>query len=427
MSHIRTFAFFLLLIIFTTSCFSSRHKDEEPILMSINIVDRNGLTETITNKDRLTQYENTDFLCAQPYQKVLRIYKKDCAGNSHAYVHTYYENGLPRQYLEVLNNRAFGLYQEWYENGTLKLQAHIIGGIADLTPCAEKSWQFDGCAKAWDENGNLETEISYEHGILEGDSIYYHANGIIWKKIPFSKNLANGTAEYYLENGQLLQTITFKNGLREGSALRFWNPEKIASDEVFCKGLLMQGRYYDLNGFLITEVKDGEGFRASFGKTSVYEMQEFHEGLLNGEVKVFDDSGNLTHLYHVENALKHGEEVEYSCRKNTTELQPKLSITWYKGKIQGYVKTWYDNGNIESQREMNNNKKNGMATAWYKDGSLMLIEEYDHDHLLKGEYYKKGDRDPISEIKGGNGIATIYDGEGHFIRRINYYNGRPQD
>ena len=132
-------------------------------------------------------------------------------------------------------------------------------------------------------------------------------------------------------------------------------------------------------------------------------------------------------VYHMENNLKNGEEYEYQIRKNSREPKPKLLITWYKGKIQGYVKTWYDNGNIESQREMVNNKRNGLATAWYKDGSLMLIEEYDHDFLLKGEYYKKEDRTPVSEITDGNGIVTIYDGEGHFIRRINYYNGKPQD
>ena len=147
------------------------------VLTSINIIDRNGLNETITNKDRLEQYERTNFLCPQPYQKVLRVYKRDCQGNSISYVTTYYENGQPKQYLEAVNNRAFGLYQEWHENGILKLEATIIGGIADLTPCAEKSWQFDGCAQAWDENGNLQTEISYDKGQLEGESLYYHPNG----------------------------------------------------------------------------------------------------------------------------------------------------------------------------------------------------------------------------------------------------------
>ena len=28
-----------------------------------------------------------------------------------------------------------------------------------------------------------------------------------------------------------------------------------------------------------------------------------------------------------------------------------------------------------------NNQKHGIASAWYKDGSLMLIEEYEKDQL----------------------------------------------
>lgn len=417
---------FLICALMAAGCVRSI-PDDKLELISINIIDRNGLNETVTNPDRLNQYEQVDFLRPQPYKKVLRVYKKNCQGDSQAYITTYYENGQPKQYLETVNNRAFGRYREWHENGVAKLEVLVIGGMADLAPCAEKSWQFDGCAQAWDENGNLVTEISYNKGNLEGESIYYHPNGAIWKRIPYYKNQANGTAEYYLDNGQLLQTISFTDGILNGIALRFWSPERIAADELYNKGRLIQGHYFDSCGKMISEIIDGEGYRSSFGKESLYELQEFHEGVLNGEVRVFDENGYLVRVYHIENNLKNGEEIEYQTRRNTPEPKPKLLITWYKGKIQGYVKTWYDNGNIESQRELVDNRRNGVATAWYKDGSLMLIEEYDRDRLVKGEYYKKGDRIPVSEISNGSGIATLYDGEGHFMRKINYYNGKPQD
>lgn len=416
---------FLFVALFLAGCVRSNPEDK-PILISINLIDRNGMNETITNKDRLEQYERINFLCPQPYNKVLRVYRRDCQDNSQTYITTYYENGHPKQYLEAVNNRAFGLYQEWYDNGQLKLEVNILGGIADLTPCAEKSWQFDSCAQAWDENGNILTEISYKNGQLEGDSIYYHPNGIVWKHIPFHQNQAHGTAEYYLDNGELLQTIAFCNGTLNGTALRFWTPEKIASDESYCNGRLMRGRYFDPCGNLVAEICEGEGYRASFGKERVQELQEFHEGVLRGEVRLFDENGQMIRSYRMENNLKHGEEYEYQTGPSNGEPKPKLLINWYQGNIQGYVKTWYDNGNIESQREMVNNRRNGMATAWYKDGSLMLIEEYDRDRLRKGEYYKKEDRIPVSEIVDGSGVVTLYDGDGRFIRRINYRNGKPE-
>ncbi|MBA2727695.1 MAG: hypothetical protein H0U49_05930, partial [Parachlamydiaceae bacterium] len=64
-------------------------------------------------------------------------------------------------------------------------------------------------------------------------------------------------------------------------------------------------------------------------------------------------------------------------------------------------------------------------TAWYADGNMMLIEEYDHDKLLKGEYYKKGDRFPVSTVLDGKGIVTFFDADGILLKKVNYRNGKP--
>ena len=37
-------------------------------------------------------------------------------------------------------------------------------------------------------------------------------------------------------------------------------------------------------------------------------------GILEGEVKVFNQQGRLKRLYHVKNGIKHGEEIEYYDR-----------------------------------------------------------------------------------------------------------------
>jgi antitoxin component YwqK of YwqJK toxin-antitoxin module len=418
------FIFIHLLLI--VGC-APRCKEEcPPHLISLNIIDRNGLTETITTKDRLEKYECVDFLSHQPYQKVLQAYSKDILGNSQSVITSYYPNGQVKQYLEAVNSRAYGSYKEWYEDGTLKVEASIIGGIADITPCAEKSWEFDCIAQAWNEEGCLITSISYEKGVLEGDSIYYHSNGSVWKRFPYHKDQLNGTAEYFLDNGQILQTVNFLNNMREGTALRFWTPDVIASDECFCRGLLMAGTYFDPCGKIIAEVRDGDGYRATFNKTGIYELQEFHKGVLQGEVRVFDENVSLVRSYIVDDDLKNGEEIEYFPSENIDEPKPHLMITWYKGRIQGYVKSWYENGYLESQKELVNNKLNGVSTAWYKDGSLMMVEEYDSDRLLKGEYYKKGEKIPLSEVIGGKGTATIFDGDGRYIRKISYLNGKPE-
>jgi antitoxin component YwqK of YwqJK toxin-antitoxin module len=133
------------------------------------------------------------------------------------------------------------------------------------------------------------------------------------------------------------------------------------------------------------------------------------------------------HTYVVRDDIKHGEEViNYDAPKLQQVLKPKISVTWYDGKVQGPTKTWYTNGIQESQKEMSNNKKNGHSTAWYNDGSLMMIEEYEQDKLVRGEYYAKGEKFPVSMIIDGKGIVTRFDADGTFLQRITYKSGKPQ-
>ena len=81
---------------------------------------------------------------------------------------------------------------------------------------------------------------------------------------------------------------------------------------------------------------------------------------------------------------------------------------------------------MQSQREVNGNKKQGLSFAWYTNGDLMLMEEYENDLLIKGTYFKKGDKIPISKIEGGKGLATLYTNEGIFLRKVVYEKAHPK-
>jgi antitoxin component YwqK of YwqJK toxin-antitoxin module len=293
---------------------------------------------------------------------------------------------------------------------------------------AEKSWLFDGPSYAWDEEEHQIAEINYSQGSLEGITTHFHPNGQIWKKIPYLKNQVEGVAEIYRSDGELLQQVSYSQGQKNGPSTRYWNPQQLAGQEDYSHGRLETGEYFDEHGNLITEVKNGTGYRPIFGKNHVQELQEFTDGSLEGEVKAFNQEGRLKRIYHIKNGIKHGEEIEYYDRffESSAPLQTKISFYWYEGKIQGMVKTWYPSGILESQKEMSNNTKNGVLTAWYRDGNLMMIEEYDNDKLVRGDYFKKEERIPISQVVDGKGTTTIFDADGHFMQRISYLNGKPE-
>ncbi|KAF3362575.1 hypothetical protein PHSC3_000814 [Chlamydiales bacterium STE3] len=420
----------LMLALLFGACSTIRHNAEFPVcpeLSCINLVDREGLTEMIRTPDRLRQYEGVDYLKPQPYQKIMRVFNRDAQGNVSAIITLYHPNGYPKQYLEVLNNQASGCYREWYANGILKVEGHIISGSPDINTAAEKTWLFDGVTSAWDENGTLIAKIEYTKGGLSGTSTYFHANGTIWKTIPYELNRVHGPLCIYLENGELLHQTEYQNGLKSGPSIRYWKKNQIASKELFLKGRLINGEYFDLKGDLVAQIEKGTGYRATFGKDSINELQEYKDGLLEGEVLVFSSNGQLARVYYMKNDLKHGEETLFYPQKQPgAEVCPKMSITWHQGKIQGVVKTWYDNGTMESQRVLSENEKNGLSTAWYRDGNLMLIEEYDEGKLVRGDYYPKKERQPVSQVLEGKGTATLFDSEGNFLRKINYIHGKPE-
>ncbi len=415
---------FLLLLI-CMACFTGCRFTQEAIdpakITSINIVDRNGLSETISSKNRLCEFDKTNFLAAQPYQKVMRVYGKEKNGDVRAQITSYHPNGQIKQYLESLNNRALGTYREWFANGQIKVETRVIGGVADLNTQAEESWLFDGVSKAWDEEGRLIAEISYAKGELEGEARYYHNNGSIWKSIPYSKNLVHGTQKVFLEEGSLFQTADYQRGQKCGDAFRYWAGGAIAYQERYKGGKLLDATYYDPQGEILSQIRGGNGERAIFGRAHLQELQEFKRGVQEGRVTFFDENKTVLRTYHIKHGEKQGEEIDYFPGGS----QQKLLLTWHSGVLQGPVKTWYPEGGLESQREMCDNKKTGLLTAWFRSGALMLVEEYDNDKLLKGEYYRMGEKIPVSKIEKGKGVASLFNADGNFSKKIYYQDGKP--
>lgn len=413
------FSYVGFLLLCSSPLLEARPRSPAPeVLTCITLTDRNGLSETITTKERLKTLSQIDFLSPQPYQKVMCLYGK---GTHHGYIASYHPNGQIKQYVEIANHRALGRYCEWYPNGVQKIEATVIGGIADLNANAEKSWLFDGENYAWNEEGILVAAIPYSKGELQGEALHYHDNGTIWKRTPYVKGALEGMQSLYTSEGTLFQTNEFHQNEREGTSYRYWPDGSLTYQETYQHGLLQEANYFDLEGKEIASIHKGKGIRALFGKDRIIAFEEWREGTSSGQVRLLDEQGALSHSYYVKKGVKQGEEIEYF--PGTT--QPKLLLTWYGGTLHGPMKTWYPDGTLESQREMSANKKNGILTAWYQNGTLMLVEEYDNDKLIKGEYYRMGEKQAISKVEKGKGVATLFSPQGTPLQKVSYQEGLP--
>jgi antitoxin component YwqK of YwqJK toxin-antitoxin module len=411
---------FVSLVLFVSGCVSKKPSNGNDELVCMQIVDRNGMNETISAKDRLEKYKNINFLESQPYKQVVRIFKSNAPQKS-SIITTYHPNGLIYQYLEVANARACGKYRQWHPNGKLEIEATVIGGPAGISELEQKGWIFDKKSYVCDENGSVISMFNYDKGNLEGPSYFYYPQGQIKKMEPYHNNEIEGEVLEYSENGEIISKTYFKEGKKDGIAEGYFEKDKYSYTEQYAQDHLIEGKYFDRDGKLLSQIKNGEGLKTIFLDEDGKLISEYTKGILEGKISYYKNS-ILQSFYHLKEGKKHGEEIEYYSNGST----PKISIQWADDSIHGTVKTWYSDGNLESQKEMYDNKKNGTSTAWYKSGRIMLIEEYEQDHLIKGAYYKNNENIPISTILNGRGTATLYDEKGNFIKSIKYQNGYPE-
>jgi antitoxin component YwqK of YwqJK toxin-antitoxin module len=421
------FAPVLLLCIMCTSCAEREaYKNASSGLACIQIVDRNGISETISTKERLQNYQNANFTSPQPYSQVLRIYGKNEQGKTLSKLTRYHENGQIHQYLDIVEGRAFGYFREWHPNGVMHIETRVIGGPAECSIQAQSEWVFDGMAKVWNEKGKLLSQMNYEKGSLHGPSIYYDPEeGFMIKFVPYVRDKIEGKVMEYTKDQKILSETSYKNGIKQGKSVGYWKENSPSYVEEYQNGLLEEGEYFSSESVLLCKVHNGEGKKAFFKDGFVGKMAEHKKGVIAGKVEIFDPSKNLLSTYQIHNGKKQGEEILYYLKEETggNELLPKLCLYWENDLLSGQIKSFYPSGQIESQKQMSSNKKNGTFCAWYQDGKMMFIEEYEDDLLQSGSYYKKNQPDAISSVIGGRGIATLFDKDGSFVKRINYEKG----
>lgn len=408
-----------------SSCAHKKIVDKSDTISSIQLIDRNGFAETISNKEKLKSFQSMDFSSPQPYKKVLRVYGRNSSGKSPSKITSYHDNGQIWQYLEVMDGRANGFYREWHPNGCLRVEAPLVEGTPDINELAQSSWVFDGTSSVWDDKGNLMATIPYSKGLLEGISYYYYPDGTIQKILNYEQGLTQGISQSFDQQGALIEKIPYQNDEKHGQAIAFWKEGILKYEEEYRLGLLVDASYYDPKGNCVGRIKEGKGKKAEFKEGFLYSLMNYYSGLAEGELSIFHPNGVLYRTCMMKEGKKEGEEWEYYPAHPDEPLHPKLHLHWHEDKIQGQVKTWYPTGQIESQREITHNKKQGLSFAWYKNGDLMLVEEYEFDRLVKGSYYKKGEKKHTSKVENGNGTATLYTSDGAFLRRISYENGKP--
>ncbi len=157
--------------------------------------------------------------------------------------------------------------QSKYDDGQLRLEREVAL-LSDDTVVN------DGIYIEYYPDGQKFCEGKYDNGVITGKWNYWHPNGQLRKSVVFENAKPNGKIEMFRADGTLEAVHEFKNGVRNGEWTSYYDDGKTTQ----VKTTISEGK---LDGERITYYPDG----------TVKQKSNFTDGLLDGTVVEFDESG----------------------------------------------------------------------------------------------------------------------------------------
>jgi len=150
--------------------------------------------------------------------------------------------------------------------------------------------------------------------------------------------------------------------------------------------------------------------------------------------KTFDNSGNLISQVEYKDDKRDG--TAYNYYKNG---KPKLKVEYKEGKKHGSYSWFYENGNVYKEVEFKEGLKDGIERFYREDGSLKYETPYKEDRPGTGfvEYGVSGEPKAylssleitINVRKGSGGVYSTFFGLTDYsnVKEVYYYLGELKD
>ena len=189
---------------------------------------------------------------------------------------SYWDDGTLKSVLRYENGKLNGECLWYYANGKPMMQA------------CYKANAKDGRFMRWHENGNLMEDCYYKDNEL--DSVYrsYSLKGILASEEHYSNGKLDGEFKKWYDNGQVFQDGQYADDMMDGSWLIFYSDGVLAAQAQFDKGSGTQ-TCYEQSGYkcMVTNYKD-----------NLKHGREYH----------YNPDGTLTHVLIYEYGEVVGEE-----------------------------------------------------------------------------------------------------------------------
>jgi antitoxin component YwqK of YwqJK toxin-antitoxin module len=264
-----------------------------------------------------------------------------------------------------------GLWREYRENGKLEKEYHYDHGV------------LQGVAKSFYENGSPEIVYNYNRNIIDGEFTEYHENGKILSKCIYSNGKRTGTSTFYDPNGNVISYFTYYEPTETGNYAGAGEKELVAR-------ALYQAKYP--NG----KVKE-EGYLVSKYSQDRYQADYYYDGFQRqGVFKSYDENGVETEESTFKDGYYNGLKTTfYPSGKKQDETT--YAVVTIEGKltsvVDGPYKAYYENGQIAKVGIMKSlvtkSAAGGLEMELYNAGDWRRYNE--SGKLIQFISYGKGD------------------------------------
>lgn len=258
------------------------------------------------------------------------------------------QNGTTTTVINLRNNKRHGGYQQFHDNGKIKLQSYYADG------------EIDSVYQSFYENGQIEVDGRYVLGNRYGTFKFYHSNGKTDAIISYDKaGNRVGWGKYFDQNGQLIYEKFFVDG--DAAKVRYLLPNGSYSKEI------------DLD-------VDSVAYTTYFKNGKVSSTEQYYFGRFNGEIVTYNSDGSLLERRMFLIGIQQGIFEEGSLGGKM-----RRSGTFLNDDYHGLLKTYHENGELASEITYQSGFQEGPARFYDNKGELLRKvyiwnnEEFDLD------------------------------------------------
>ncbi len=166
----------------------------------------------------------------------------------------------------------------------------------------------DGVKKDYWENGNIKSELRYESGKLNGESVWYTQKGQLAVKGTYKDDVLDGTYTRWHPNGKMASEEHYVNGKLDGEVKKWFDNGQLFQEGQYAEGMM-----------------DGQWF-IFYPSGALAGKAEYKMG--TGKQVCYEESGyKCLEVPYVDN-LKQGREIYYNPDGRITKI-----VEYEKGKV----------------------------------------------------------------------------------------------